>query len=215
MKSYMVIGLGRFGSEVARRLCELGCEVLAMDTRSDLVQQLSSSVTQAVVGDAQDKEVLRALGARDFDCAIVAIGGDLGASVLITMNLKELGVPYVVCKAHDETHRRVLQKLGADKVVIPEQEYAHRLARSLSSPNVLDYIELSDEYGIMEVPAPRKWYGQSLKELDIRAKFGINIIAVKRHGEISAFPAGDYRFVENDVIVVLGGSDTVKTVQKL
>lgn len=215
MKSYIVIGLGRFGSEAARRLCELGCEVLAIDTRSDLVQQLSSNVTQAVVGDAQDKEVLRALGARDFDCAIVAIGGDLGASVLVTMNLKELGVPYVVCKAHDETHRRVLQKLGADNVVIPEQENAHRLARSLSSPNVLDYIELSDEYGIMEVPAPKKWYGHSLKELDIRAKFGINIIAVKRDGVISTFPAGDYRFVENDVIVVLGGSDTVKTVQRL
>ena len=215
MKSYMVIGLGRFGSEVARRLCELDCEVLAMDNRSDLVQQLSNRVTQAVVGDAQDKEILRALGAKDFDCAIVAIGGDLGASVLVTMNLKELGVPYVVCKAHDETHRRVLEKLGADKVVIPEQENAHRLARSLSSPNVLDYIELSDEYGIMEVPAPRKWYGKSLKELDIRAKYGINIIAVKRNGNISAFPAGDYRFVENDVIVVLGGSDTVKTVQKL
>lgn len=215
MKSYMVIGLGRFGSEVARRLCQLGCEVLAMDTRGDLVQQLSGSVTQAVVGDAQDKEILRSLGARDFDCAIVAIGGDLGASVLVTMNLKELGVPCVVCKAHDETHRRVLQKLGADKVVIPEQENAHRLARSLSCPNVLDYIELSDEYGIMEVPAPRKWYGLSLKELDIRAKFGINIIAVKRDGAISAFPAGDYRFVENDVIVVLGSSDTAKSVQKL
>ena len=101
MKSYMVIGLGRFGSEVARRLCELDCEVLAMDNRSDLVQQLSTRVTQAVVRDAQDKEILRALGAKDFDCAIVAIGGDLGASVLVTMNLKELGVPYVVSKAHE------------------------------------------------------------------------------------------------------------------
>jgi trk system potassium uptake protein TrkA len=176
---------------------------------------VSNQVTQAVVGDAQDKEVLRTLGARDFDCAVVAIGGDLGASVLVTMNLKELGVPYVVCKAHDETHRRVLEKLGADKVVIPEQENAYRLARSLSSPNVLDYIELSDEYGIMEVPAPKKWYGQSLKELDIRAKYGINIIAVRRDGSISTFPAGDYRFVENDVIVVLGSDDTVKSVQKL
>ena len=215
MKSYIVIGLGRFGSETAKQLCALGGEVLAMDTKADLVQQVSNAVTQAVVGDAQDKEVLRALGARDFDCAIVAIGGDLGASVLVTMNLKELGIPYVVCKAHDETHRRVLEKLGADKVVIPEQENAHRLARSLSSPNVLDYIELSDEYGIIEVPAPQKWYGQSLKELDIRAKMGINIIAVKCNGTISTFPAGDYRFTQGDVIVVLGGSDTVKLVQKL
>lgn len=215
MKSYIVIGLGRFGAETARSLCALGCEVLAMDTRGDLVQQVSAAVTQAVVGDAQDKDVLRTLGAGDFDCAIVAIGGDLGASVLVTMNLKELGVPYVVCKAHDEVHRRVLEKLGADKVVIPEQENAHRLARSLSSANVLDYIELSDEYGIIEVPAPQKWCGHTLKELDVRAKLGINIIAVKRDGTISTFPAGDYCFVQGDVMVVLGGSDTMKLVQKL
>ena len=215
MKSYVVIGLGRFGGETARRLCELGGEVLAMDTRADLVQQVSASVTQAVVGDAQDKEVLRALGVQDFDCAIVAIGGDLGASVLVTMNLKELGVPYIVCKAHDETHRRVLEKLGADKVVIPEKENAHRLARSLTSPNVLDYIELSDEYCIIEVPVPQKWCGHTLKQLDIRAKYGINIIAVKCNGRINAFPAADYAFIPEDVIVVLGNSDTVKLVQKL
>lgn len=141
MKSYVVIGLGRFGSEVARQLNCLGCEVLAMDRRADLVQQLSSEVTHAVVADGQDKEVLRALGVRNLDCAIIAIGDDLAASVLTTMNLKELGVPKIVCKAHDETHRRVLEKLGADRVVIPEKENAARLAKSLASPNVLDYID--------------------------------------------------------------------------
>lgn len=215
MKSYVVIGLGRFGGEVARRLCELGGEVLAMDTRSDLVQQVANSVTHAVVGDGQDKEVLRALGAGNFDCAIVAIGDNLAASVLTTMNLKELGIPKVVCKAHDETHRRVLEKLGADRVVIPEQEQAFRLARSLSSPNVLDYIELSSDYGIMEVPAPSGWMGKSLKELDVRAKLGINIIAIKRDGKINTFPAGDYRFTDGDVIVVLGDEATMNRVQKL
>ncbi len=215
MKSYIVIGLGRFGGEAARQLCALGCEVLAMDTRSDLVQQMAADVTHAVVGDGQDKEVLRALGAGNFDCAVVAIGDNLAASVLVTMNLKELGVPMVVCKAHDETHRRVLEKLGADRVVIPEQEQAIRLARSLSSPNVLDYIELSGDYGIMEVPAPQDWMNQTLKELDIRAKHGINIIATKRDGKIDTFPAGDYRFRPGDVIVVLGDSDTMKKVQKL
>ena len=215
MKSYMVIGLGRFGSEVARRLCELDCEVLAMDNRSDPVQQLSSRVTQAVVGDAQDKEILRALGAKDFDCAIVAIGGDLGASVLVTMNLKELGVPYVVCKAHDETHRRVLEKLGADKVVIPEQENAHRLARSLSSPNVLDYIELSEEYGILEVPAPRSWVGKTLKELNVRAKLGVNIIAVEDGKKTNVSPAADYCIQTGDILVVLGENYALEAVQKL
>ena len=138
MKSYIVIGLGRFGSEVARRLHELGCEVLAVDNHSELVQQISADVTHAVVADARDKEVLRALGIKEFDCAIVAIGGSLADSVLATMNVKELGIPKVVCKAHDQTHRQVLLKLGADQVVIPEQEQAARLARSLSSHNVLD-----------------------------------------------------------------------------
>ncbi len=215
MKSYIVIGLGRFGGEAARQLCALGCEVLAMDTRSDLVQQMAADVTHAVVGDVQDQEVLRAMGAGIFDSAVVSIRDNLGASVLVTMNLKELGVPMVVCKAHDETHRRVLEKLGADRVVIPEQEQAIRLARSLSSPNVLDYIELSGDYGIMEVPAPQDWMNQTLKELDIRAKHGINIIATKRDGKIDTFPAGDYRFRPGDVIVVLGDSDTMKKVQKL
>ena len=155
MKSYVVIGLGRFGAEVSRRLCALGCEVLAMDISSELVQQISGDVTHAVVADARDKDVLRSLGVKEFDCAIVAIGNSLGDSVLATMNVKELGVPKVVCKAHDETHRQVLLKLGADQVVIPEKEHAARLARSLSSHNVLDYIELSHQYGIIEVPAPK------------------------------------------------------------
>lgn len=215
MKSYVVIGLGRFGSEVSRRLCELGNEVLAMDTRADLVQQISNEVTHAVVGNAQDKEVLRALGVGSFDCAIVAIGDSLADSVLATMNLKELGVPKVVCKAYDETHRRVMLKLGADQVVIPEQEIAARLARSMTSGNVLDYIELSEDYGIIEVPAPKKWIGKTLKDLDVRAKMGINIIAIERDEKISAFPAGDYCFTEGDVIVVLGDTATMNMVQKL
>ena len=215
MKSYIVVGLGRFGASVACELCRLGCEVLAMDVSSELVSQVANDVTHAVVGDGQDKEVLRALGAAEFDCAIVAIGGDLSASVLATMNLKELGVPRVVCKAHDETHRRVLEKLGADQVVIPEQEQASRLARSLSSPNVLDYIELSDEYGIIEVPAPMGWNGKSLKDLNVRAKLGINILAVRRGGTFNVSPGADFAIAQGDVMVVLGDSKALKKVQKL
>lgn len=215
MKSYVVVGLGRFGREVACRLCELGCEVLAMDTQSDLVQQISNQVTHAVLGDARDKEVLRALGIGDFDCAIVAIGNSLADSVLATMNLKELGIPHLVCKAHDETHRQVLLKLGADRVVIPEQENAARLARSLSSLNVLDYIELSEEYGIIEAPAPKRWYEQSLRELNVRAKLGVNIIAIKRDGKINVSPAAEFKILEGDIIVVLGDTDALNAVQKL
>ena len=215
MKSYIVIGLGLFGAETAKQLCKLGCEVLAMDIRSELVQQWSQEVTHAVVGDSRDKSVLRALGAGDFECAIVAIGDDLAASVLTVMNLKELGVPQIICKANDETHRHVLEKLGASRVLIPEQEHAVRLARSLSSPNVLDHIELSDDYGIIEVPAPRTWQNKTLKELNIRAKLGVNIIAIRHGGEISVSPAADYCIAQGDVMVVLGDSVALEAVQRL
>ena len=215
MKSYIVIGLGRFGGSIARQLCALGAEVLAMDVRSDLVQQVANDVTHAVVGDAQDKEVLRSLGARNFDCAIIAIGADLGASVLIAMNLKELEVPHIVCKAHDETHRRALEKLGVDRVVIPEQEHAQRLARSLVSNNVLDYIELSEEYGILEVPAPASWVGKYIKELNVRAKMGVNIIAVENNKKTNVAPGANYMIQEGDVLAVLGDNHALAAVQKL
>ena len=215
MKSYIVIGLGKFGSQAARRLCRLGCEVLALDTREDLVQHMANDVTQAVVADAKDKEVLKALGAKDFDCAVVAIGGDLSNSVLATMNLKELGVPWVVCKASDETHRQVLMKLGADQVVIPEQENAIRLAHSLSNPNVLDYIELSQEYSIIEVPIPSSWIAKDLRELNIRAKLGINILAVRRGEQFLVSPRADFAFAKGDSVVVLGDSAALKKVQRL
>lgn len=215
MKSYVVIGLGRFGMTLARQLCALGGQVLAIDVHSDLVQQVANDVTHAVVGDAQDKEVLRALGVRDFDCAIIAIGGDLAASVLTTMNLKELGVPYIICKAHDDTHRRVLEKLGVDRVIIPEQENAQRLARSLNSHNVLDYIELSEEYGILEIPAPKTWVGKSLKELNVRAKLGVNIIAVESGETTNVSPSADYKIQAGDVMVVLGENYALEAVQKL
>ena len=215
MKAYVVIGLGRFGSEVARQLYSLGCEVLALDMLSDLVQQISKDVTHAVVGDGQDIEVLKALGVRNMDCAIIAIGDDLAASVLATMNMKELGIPYVVCKAHDDTHRRVLEKLGADRVVIPEKENAARLARSLSTPNVLDYIELSEDYGIVEVPAPKSWHEKSLKDLNVRAKLGVNILAVKREGKINVSPSADFAIEEGDILVILGDNQALRRVQKL
>ena len=215
MKSYIIIGLGRFGQTLARQLCMLGAEVLAVDKRNDLVEQVADDVTHAVVGDAQDKEVLRARGARNFDCAIIAIGSNLAASVLTTMTLKELGVPYIICKAHDETHRRVLEKLGVDRVIIPEQENAQRLARSLNSHNVLEYIELSEAYGILEIPAPAAWMDKTLRELDVRAKLGVNIIAVENGKQTNVSPAADYCIRSGDVLVVIGDNFALERVQKL
>ena len=215
MKSFAVIGLGLFGSSVARQLCALGAEVLAIDTNSDLVQQVSGDVTTAAVADARDLEVLRALGGQECDCAVVAIGDDLAVSVLATMNLKELGIPQIICKAHDETHRKVLEKLGADKVVIPEKEVAEKLARSLTSHNVLDFIELSNDYGIVEINTPKAWIGKSLKELDVRARLGVNIIAIERNDKVSVSPRAEFELAKNDILVVLGDYDSLTMMQEI
>ena len=167
------------------------------------------------MADSRDKEVLRMLGVGDFDCAVLGIGDDLAASVLITRNLKELGVPYLVCKAHDDTHLRILEQLGADRVVIPEKENAARLAKSLSSPNLLDYIELSEEYSIIELAAPKSWIGKSLRELNVRAKLGLNILAVRRNGKMDVSPAADFYFSDGDIVIVLGDAKALESVQKL
>ena len=210
MKSYVVVGLGRFGSEVARQLYLQGCEVLAMDMSSELVQQVSPDVTHAVVADGRDKEVLKALGVRNFDCGIVAIGDDLAASVLATMNLKELGLSYVVCKAHDDTHRKVLEKLGADRVVIPEQENAARLAKSLSTPNVLEYIELSEEFGIMEIEPRDSWIGKTIRTLELRSRYGANVIALRRGEKISIPPDIDAPLDSDCALVILGSYEALE-----
>lgn len=215
MKTYVVIGLGRFGSEIARQLCMLGAEVLAMDVQEHLVQQVANDVTHAVVGDARDKEVLKGLGVRNFDCAIIAIGDDLSASVLAAMNLQELGIHYIVCKAHDETHRRVLERLGVNRVVIPEKEHAQRLSRSLYSHNVLDYIELSDAYGIVDMPAPKEWMGKTLKEINVHVKLGVSIIAIKNGKKTTIAPGGAFTIQEGDILSVLGDSLSLEKVQKL
>ncbi len=214
MKSYVVVGLGRFGISIARRLHELGNEVLAIDTNPEVVQQISNYVTHAVVGDARDAEVLRALGTRNFDCAIVAIGADLSASILATLNFKELGVPLVVCKALDENHQKVLEKVGADRVVVPEREFANKLAHGLSSANVLEYIELSQDYGVSEFKAPGNWSGKSLKQLNVRARAGINIIAVRHNGKIEISPSAEYEIQKGDIVVALGDYKALAAAQE-
>ena len=214
MKMYVVVGLGRFGQSIAHRLCELGNEVLAIDKNSELVQQISNFVTHAVVADAQDADVLRALGVLNYDCDIVAIGKDLAASVLATLNFKEMGIPLVVCKAHDENHRKVLEKIGADRVVVPEQEFANKLAQGLSTANVLEYIELSADYGISEFTAPAAWDGKSLRQLNVRARVGVNILAVRRGEKIQVSPDADYVIAKGDTVVALGAYQALSAVQQ-
>ncbi len=207
MKTYVVIGLGRFGQAVAKKLYQLGNEVMAIDASDENVQQMANCVTHAVVGDARDEGVLKALGVRNYDCAVVAIGGDLAASILITLTLKEYGVPTVVCKASTELNKKALERVGADRVVIPEREMATKLAQSLAKANILDFIELSQDYGILEFAVPKSWVGKDLRQLNVRAKFGVTVLAFKENGTMNVQPHADEPLKSGTTIVVLGATD--------
>lgn len=213
MKSYAVIGMGRFGFHLAKRLAELGNEVLAMDISTEKVQQIANDVTQAVVGDSTDIQVLRALGVQNVDCAVVSIGENLAANVLTTMNLKELGVPLVICKAQDTNHKKILNKIGADRVVVPEWEFADKLAQGMCNSNVMEYIELSKDYGILEFSAPSSWVGKSLRQLNVRAKTGVNILAIRKSDQIQVSVSPDYAIQAGDSIVALGAYKSLSAVQ--
>ena len=215
MKTFLVVGLGRFGTAVARKLHELGNEVMVIDDNSELIQRISDHVTYAVVGDARDEEVLESLGVRNFDCAIVAIGDNLAASILITLNLKALDVPQIICKAKDEQQKRALEKIGADRVVIPEREMGTKLAQNLTSTSVLDYIELSDSCGIVEIKTPASWVGKDLRNLNVRAKYGVNVIALRKADEIVVSFSPDEPLQENDVLVLIGTNQQLSGVETL
>jgi trk system potassium uptake protein TrkA len=210
MKQFAVIGLGRFGSSLSRELMKLECEVLGIDLDEQVVQDLSEELTHVVVADATDEEALRSLGIRNFDCVIVAIGDDIQASILTTILLKDLGVKLVVAKALSELHGRVLHKIGADRVIYPERDMGIRVAHQLVSPNLLDYIELSDQYTIVEMTVPRKFSGLSLGQLNMRARFGCSIVAInKPDGMIIAPTAGDV-LQDGDVLVIIGKNEQVE-----
>ncbi|WP_294471682.1 TrkA family potassium uptake protein [uncultured Intestinimonas sp.] len=218
MKTYVVIGLGRFGTAVATELCRLGHEVLAIDESEDRIQNIADQVTHAVAGDARDPAVLRALGVRNYDCAIVAAADDVGSSALVTMNLKEMGVQKVICKAQSMVHWKVLEKIGADMVVFPEYEMGMKLAQNLSSSNILNFIELSEDYGIVELAAPKSWQGHSIRDLNVRAKYKVNIIAIRRNGEdadLQLTPVADYVIAPGDVVVTLGRYEDIDLLHEL
>lgn len=216
MKTYVVIGLGRFGTAVATELCGLGHEVLAVDESEDRVQSIADQVTHAVTGDAKDPAVLRALGVRNYDCAVVAIGDDVGGSALVAMNLKELGVARVVAKARSHVHRKVLEKIGVDQVVFPEHETGVKLAQRLSSEYMLNFIELADGFGLVELAVPGSWRGRSIRALDVRAKYGVNIVALRRGGErLDLAPGPDCVLEDGDVVITLGRDEDIRRLHGL
>ncbi len=215
MKQFLVIGLGRFGSSLACTLSQSGHEVLGVDRREDLVQDIADTITQAVQADATDEQVLRSLGVANFNVAVVAIGENLQASIMCTLLLKEMGVEYVIAKARDHLHGKVLKKIGADRVVFPERDMGVRVAHNLVSTNLLDYIELSEHYSIMEITAPSFVVGKSLAKLQLPNKLGVSIIAIKTgDDQLNVTPGADDVIKEGDILVIAGSNDGLRKMEE-
>lgn len=179
-KQFLVIGAGRFGSSVARTLYEQGHDVLVVDSNEAIVQQISDKVTHAVAANATSEEALEALGVQEFDVVVVAIGHEMQNSIMVSILLKELGARYIVAKAQTELHGKVLRKIGVNRVVFPERDMGQKLAHSLVSRNIIDLIELSETYSVVEVEAPQEMVGRTLQDLNLRVRYGINVIALRR-----------------------------------
>lgn len=214
-KQFIVIGLGRFGTSVAETLYSLGNDVLAVDHDEEVIQNISEKVTHAVQVDANDEQSLRALGVGNFDVAIISIGSDIQASILATLLAKELGVKHIIAKANNELHAKVLYKIGANRVIFPERDMGVRVAHNLCSSNILDYIELSPDFSIAEIVSPQEWHKKSLKDLNLRAEYGINVMAIKRNNEIDVSPSADEIIEANDIIVAIGGNQELNSIEKL
>lgn len=212
-KQFVVIGLGRFGTSVAKTLYGLGHDVLVIDANEDVIQEISDSVTHAVQMDATDENALRTLGLRNFDVAVVTIGANIQSSVMVTLLVKELGVKYIIAKGNSDLHAKVLQKIGADRVILPEKDMGVRVAHNLVSSSILDYIELSPDYSIIEIETPKDWYGESLSSLQLRSKYGINVMAIKRHNDINVSPVAEDIIEPEDIVVAIGSSEDLSKLE--
>lgn len=211
-KQFVVLGLGRFGSSVAKHLTQMGHEVLAVDNDEDLVNALAPYVMSAVQADATDETALAALGLRNFDAAVVAIGSSSRDSILVTVLCKEAGVPLVIAKAEDDLHAKVLLKVGADRVVFPERDMGMRVARSLDTPNIIELIELSNEHRIAEVLTPAKWCGRTLLDINVRRNFGLSVIGIRRGEKFLGSPGAETVLLEGDVLLMLGQSKDIEAI---
>ena len=205
MKQIAILGLGRFGRALARTLVEMGHDVMGVDANEAVVEKMAPVLTNCVQADVMDEQTLLSLGVTNFDIVVVGIGNsDMQASIFTTLMLKEMGVEHVVCKVSSNKHARILLKLGADRVVYPERDMGMRFAHSIAQSDVLEFIELSEEYSMMEINAPKYLIGKSLKESDVRSKYNIKIVAIKRGKKIMVNPSPDAVLEQGDVLLANG-----------
>jgi trk system potassium uptake protein TrkA len=220
-RTFAVIGLGRFGAAIATTLTELGQDVIGIDADEEKVRALADVIHQAVELDATDERALRAAGVPEVDVAVVSIGENIEASLLVVMLVKELGVETIYAKGVTPLHGRILTRLGVTRVIFPEREMAVRIAHSVVVPNVIDYVELSRDFSIVELPAPADWTGRSLKDLQLRARFGLTLIAIRRQsgtsdGEItSVAPPAEEIIQSGDILALIGSNDRLSQLDRL
>ena len=204
MKQFLVLGLGRFGSSVATTLVELGCEVLGVDFNSEIVDDLKDKLTEVVQADISDEKTLLELGAKNFDAVILGVGSNLESSMLTAITLKEMGIKYIIAKASNALHGKILEKIGVDKVVFPERDMGIRMAQGLITPNIKDYIQLEPDYSVIEIEALTDFADKTLNELDLRKKYGINVLAIKRDNNFNISPSAKDVIKSGDFLIVIG-----------
>ena len=209
-KEFVVIGLGRFGASVCKELHRLGHQVLAIDIKEEKVNAVLDYSEKAVIADASREEVLKSLGVGNFDYAVVAIGDNMQANIMCTLLLKEMGMKNVWVKAQDANHKKVLAKIGADRVIQPEYDMGIRAANQMQSGKLQEYIELSEEYSISELDISKRLANKALNDLDIRAKYGCTILAIKNGEKVNISPSAEDKLYEGDMIVVMGKNDDIK-----
>ncbi|RAL27109.1 potassium channel family protein [Thermoflavimicrobium daqui] len=213
-KQFAVIGLGRFGGSVAQKLHSMGYEVLAVDRDPGRVQDMAQVIPHVIEADSTDENALKAIGIRNFDVVVVAIGEDIQASIMTTLILKEIGVNKIVVKARNDLHGKVLEKIGAERVVYPERDMGVRVVHHLISPNILDYVELSNDFSIIEVKAGEFFDGKTLQELNIRQRFGCNVMAIKRNGKYDITPSPNDVIYASDNLVVIGHNNDLQKLEE-
>jgi trk system potassium uptake protein TrkA len=215
MKRIIVFGLGIFGCELAAQLFKNGLEVIAIDKNRDVIQRIKDHATKAILADASDKELLDSIGIRESDIAVISFGEDLTASTLLTLHLKELKLKQIIVKVPNDDHKRILQKLGASDAIIPEREMAAKVARSIISPNVLEYLPISEDYTICELAPPSSFIGKSLAEIDLRKTYQIQVIAIRDvlSEKLQLVPRASAVIKDSDVLVIIGREDDIKKIK--